>query len=101
MLPKAPRLAHRSCHKRHNWRSSQIPQHIRGWGDTDYHHIKHAPELKGVTQLGMFHQIARAAAKRHILIMMVAVACSPRSKRKEKPGGLWYDPDFSEKQVNQ
>jgi len=78
-----------------------IPEHITGWGSTDYNHVKYAPELIGTTQVGMFKKIARAAAKRYILVMLVSIKCTPHSKRHEKPGGLWYEPTFPESRVLQ
>ena len=93
---------HESIHQNH-----RIPEHITGCGfncgystgSTDYNHVKYAPELIGVTQLDMFKKIAQAAAKRHILVMLVAIQCTPRSERKKKPGGLWYEPGFPESRV--
>ena len=85
----------------------RIPEHITSCGfdcgyptgDTDYNHVKYAPELINTTQVGMFKRIAQAAAQRHMLIMLVAVKCTPRSKRKQPPGGLWYEPTFPEARV--
>lgn len=66
-----------------------VPASIEGYGDTDLNHLKFAPEIINSTQLGMFRKIAQAAAKRHILVMLVAIKCYANSTRSKKPGGLW------------
>ena len=49
-----------------------------------------APELRGKTYLTMFQLLARAAAKRGILVMMACHRLHPAAW----PGhGLWYDPE--------
>ena len=72
-----------------------VPEHIKGWGTTDYNHVKHAPYLAGLTYVGMIKRLVQDMARHGMTVMLTNHRLSPHAYPGGPGSGKWYNDDIT------
>ena len=72
-----------------------VPEHITGWGTTDYNHVKHAPYLAGLTYVGMIKRLVQDMARHGMTVMLTNHRLSPHAFPGGPGSGKWYNDDVT------
>ena len=70
-----------------------VPEHIHGWGHTDYNHVKHAPYLAGLRYVQMIKRLIQEMGKHGILVLLANHRLAPKACPGCKGSGFWYSDD--------